>query len=158
MVEGKKKLIVILGAGVTGLSAGIRYLDNGCDVTILEKADHAGGLARTVVRGDYRLDIGPHHLFSQNEAILQEMIDLFEKDELISFSRDAKIYFHDRFLDYPLTAKNVIFNMGLKHALFTSISVVWTSLLKLFTKKRREANFKEWATTNFGSYLYGIFL
>jgi len=158
MVEGKKnKRVIILGAGVTGLSAGIRYLDNGCDVFILEKADHAGGLARTVVRGDYRLDIGPHHLFSQNEAILQEMIDLFEKDELISFSRDAKIYFHDRFLDYPLTAKNVIFNMGLKHAFFTSISVVWTSLLKLFTKKRREVNFKEWATTNFGNYLYGIF-
>ena len=111
--EKAKKRIIILGAGVTGLSAGIRFLETGCDVLILEKADQSGGLAKTVVRGDYRLDIGPHHLFSQNEAILQEMIDLFEKDELISFSRDAKIYFHDRFLDYPLTAKNVIFNMGL---------------------------------------------
>ena len=31
MVEGKKnKRVIILGAGVTGLSAGIRYLDNGC--------------------------------------------------------------------------------------------------------------------------------
>ncbi len=157
MVEGKKKRIVILGAGVTGLSAGIRYLDNGCDVTILEKADQAGGLAKTVVRGDYRLDIGPHHLFSQNEAILQEMIDLFDKDELVSFSRDAKIYFHDRFLNYPLTAKNVILHMGLKHAFFASISVVWITLVRLFSKGRKEVNFKEWATANFGNYLYDIF-
>ena len=29
--------IMILGAGVTGLSAGIRLLDSGCEVSILEK-------------------------------------------------------------------------------------------------------------------------
>jgi hypothetical protein len=43
------------------------------------------------VRGNYRLGIGPHHLFSQNDAIPQRMIDLFDKEELVSFSRDAKI-------------------------------------------------------------------
>ena len=90
MAEGKtKKRVIILGAGVTGLSAGIRFLESGYDVCILEKTDHPGGLARTVVRGNYRLDIGPHHLFSQNEAILKEIIALFEEDELVSFSRDA---------------------------------------------------------------------
>ena len=42
---------------------------------------YAGGLAKTIVRDDYRLDHGPHHLFSQNETILKEIVDLFEKDE-----------------------------------------------------------------------------
>ena len=158
MTEGNKnKRVIILGAGVTGLSAGIRLLDNGCDVCILEKADHPGGLARTVVRGNYRLDIGPHHLFSQNEAILKEIIALFEKDELVSFSRDAKIFFHDRFVDYPLTAKNVLFHMGIKHAFFGSVSYIWTAIKTLFTQTSREGNFQDWARNNFGGYLYNIF-
>ena len=36
--ENKKKRVIILGAGVTGLSAGIRFLDSGFDVHILEKS------------------------------------------------------------------------------------------------------------------------
>ena len=84
LVDGeKKKRVIILGSGVTGLSAGIRFLKSNCDVCILEKADHSGGLAKTVVRGEYRLDIGPHHLFSQNEEILQEILDLFDNNLLL---------------------------------------------------------------------------
>ena len=106
-----KKRVIILGAGATGLSAGVRLVNKGHEVCILEKADHPGGLAKTIKRGDYRLDIGPHHLFSQNETILKEIIDLFDKDELVTFNRDARLFFHDRYLDYPLTAKNVLFNI-----------------------------------------------
>jgi protoporphyrinogen oxidase len=149
--------VVILGAGVTGLSAGIRLLDSGCSVSILEKNDHTGGLAKTVVRGNYRLDIGPHHLFSQNETILKEILDLFESDELVTFSRDAKMYFHDRFLNYPLTARNVLLDMGIKHALMSSLSYLWVMIRSLFIKKNDYKNFHEWAKNNFGNYVYGIF-
>ena len=161
MAEGKtKKRVIILGAGVTGLSAGIRFLESGYDVCILEKTDHPGGLARTVVRGNYRLDIGPHHLFSQNEAILKEIIALFEEDELVSFSRDAKIFFHDRFLNYPLTAKNILLHMGLKHAIFGSLSYIWTAtghFKNLLITAPDEDTFQHWARNNFGGYLYNIF-
>ena len=158
MTEGNSNnRAIILGAGVTGLSAGIRLLDSGCDVCIIEKDDHPGGLARTLVRGNYRLDIGPHHLFSQNETILKEMIDLFEKDELISVSRDVKILFYDRFLNYPLTAKNVLLHMGLKHAFFGSMSCIWMAFGKLFFRNARKGNFQDWARGNFGRYLYNIF-
>ena len=158
MTEGNaNNRVVILGAGVTGLSAGIRLLDSGCEVSILEKNEHPGGLAKTVVRGNYRLDIGPHHLFSQNETILKEILDLFESDELVSFSRDAKLYFHDRFLNYPLTAKNVLLDMGVKHAFFSSTSYAWMVFKRLFIKNNKYSSFHEWARSNFGSYVYGIF-
>ena len=148
--------VVILGAGVTGLSAGIRLLDSGCSVSILEKNDHTGGLAKTVVRGNYRLDIGPHHLFSQNETILKEILDLFESDELVTFSRDAKMYFHDRFLNYPLTAKNVLLDMGIKHAFLSSLSYLWVVIRSLFVKKNDYKNFHEWAKNNFGNIFFEI--
>jgi protoporphyrinogen oxidase len=155
--EIPKKRIIILGAGVTGLSAGVRFLDNGCDVCILEKAEQTGGLAKTVIRGNYRLDIGPHHLFSQNETILKEILDLFEEDELVQFSRDAKIYFHDRFLNYPLTAKNVLLQMGLAHAFWASLSFGWMTVKKLFIRNKVDLSFQDWASKNFGNYLYDIF-
>jgi protoporphyrinogen oxidase len=160
LVDGeKKKRVIILGAGVTGLSAGIRLLKSNCDVCILEKSDHSGGLAKTIVRGEYRLDIGPHHLFSQNEKILQEILDLFDKEELVSFKRDAKLLFNDRFLNYPLTAKNVLLQMGLKHAIFGAISYLWsaTGLYPELYENSEEVSFQDWARANFGGYLYGIF-
>lgn len=155
--KNTKSNVVILGAGATGLSAGLRFANRGYEVLILEKAEHAGGLAKTITRGDYRLDIGPHHLFSQNEAILKEIIDLFEKDELTVFNRDARLYFHDRYLDYPLTAKNVLFHMGFKNAFLSSTSYIWTVVKRLFVKQKNEETFTTWIQNNFGSYLYKIF-
>ncbi len=51
MIKGNNKIkVIILGAGVTGLSAGIRCLEAGCDVCLIEKAKQGGGLAKTIVR------------------------------------------------------------------------------------------------------------
>jgi protoporphyrinogen oxidase len=152
-----KKQVIILGAGATGLSAGLRFIDRGHDVIILEKAEHPGGLAKTITRGEYRLDIGPHHLFSQNEEILKEIISLFREDELAIFNRDARLYFHDRYLDYPLTAQNVLFHMGFKNAFMCSTSYIWTVVKRLFVKQKYEETFTTWIQNNFGNYLYKIF-
>jgi len=154
---GVNSRVIILGAGVTGLSAGIRLLDNGCEVSILEKADHPGGLARTVERGNYRLDIGPHHLFSQNETILKEILDLFESNELVSTTRDAKMFFHDRILNYPLTAKTVLLDMGIKHSFLGATSYAWMMLRSLFVSSKVEENFQDLASHSFGNYMYDIF-
>jgi phytoene dehydrogenase-like protein len=44
--------VVVVGAGLAGLSAATRLADAGCDVHVLEAAEHAGGrLATTVVDG-----------------------------------------------------------------------------------------------------------
>ena len=155
--ENKKKRVIIFGAGVTGLSAGIRFLDSGFDVCILEKSMYAGGLAKTIVREGYRLDLGPHHLFSQNETILKEIVGLFGKDELVSVSRDVKLLFHDRYLKYPLTARGVLLHMGLKHAFFGSLSYIWMAFRRLLFRNIKDDNFHDWAKNNFGGYLFEIF-
>ena len=149
--------IMILGAGVTGLSAGVRFLENGYDVCIIEKAEHVGGLAKTIVRGNYLLDLGPHHLYSKNESTLNDMLDLFEDDEIVPISLEAKILFYDRFLDYPLTARSVLSQMGLKHAVLGSISYIAMGLRNLFGLRLKEDNFKAWARNNFGNYMFNIF-
>jgi len=158
MAEEKTNIkIIILGAGITGLSAGVRFLESGCDVCLVEKAEHVGGLAKTVVRGNYRMDIGPHHLASKNETILGEILELFEEDELVPVSHRAKILFDERFLDYPLTARSVLSQMGLKNALLGSLSYMAMGLRNFFGLSFKEDNFKAWIKNHYGDYLYSIF-
>ncbi len=119
MAEEKTNIkVIILGAGVTGLSAGIRFLENGCEVCIVEKTEHVGGLARTVVRGNYLLDLGPHHIYSKNESILKEMLDLFEKDEIVPISLHVKMLFHDRFVDYSAYSEDNFVANGAEACIF----------------------------------------
>ncbi|MHA1974265.1 MAG: phytoene desaturase family protein [Candidatus Hodarchaeales archaeon] len=57
-----KKKVAIIGAGISGLSAGCYGQMNGYECTIFEQNDHAGGLAATWKRKDYIIDGGVHFL------------------------------------------------------------------------------------------------
>ena len=135
----------------------MKLLEHGHSVLILEKSKSIGGLAKTEVQGNYRLDIGPHFITSQNNDVLHEILDLFDPEELITFSRHAKMLFDDRYLDYPLTAKNVFTQMGLRHALLGSVSYLSTVVRKIIFPNERLLTFEDWAKRNFGNYLYKIF-
>lgn len=56
----RKRTAIVIGAGVGGLSAGLRLIADGWDVTILERASAPGGKLRTVqFAGGPRIDAGP---------------------------------------------------------------------------------------------------
>ena len=50
---------VVIGAGLGGLSAAIRLLAQGYDVTVLERREKPGGRAYQLVDGGYTFDMGP---------------------------------------------------------------------------------------------------
>ncbi len=50
---------VVIGAGLGGLAAAIRLLDQGYDVTVLERRAGLGGRAYQLVDGGYTFDMGP---------------------------------------------------------------------------------------------------
>lgn len=56
--DGNGKRVVIIGAGIAGLTAGYELLKAKYDVTILEAKPHAGGRSFTVRRGDVIHQIG----------------------------------------------------------------------------------------------------
>ncbi len=76
-----QKSAIIVGAGVGGLTAGLRLLAAGWDVTILERAALPGGKLRTVNFGDGpRIDAGPtvftmRWIFDRLFAEFDETID-----------------------------------------------------------------------------------
>jgi phytoene desaturase len=58
-VDGSTDRVVIVGAGLAGLSAALHLAGRGCSVTVVERGAHPGGrVGRADVAG-YRLDCGP---------------------------------------------------------------------------------------------------
>jgi phytoene desaturase len=58
-VPGPTDRVVVVGAGLAGLSAALRLAGAGRTVTVCEQAEGPGGLAGRVEAGGYRLDTGP---------------------------------------------------------------------------------------------------
>lgn len=55
----KKKDVLIIGAGLSGLSSAALLAHRGYNVTLLEKHTTPGGVARSAQMGDYTFDMGP---------------------------------------------------------------------------------------------------
>ena len=68
--------IGIIGAGAAGLAAAFDLTQKGHDVTVYESAPFVGGQASTIPVGGSSLERGYHHLFTNDEAILDLMEDL----------------------------------------------------------------------------------
>jgi phytoene desaturase len=58
-VPGRTNSVVIIGAGLGGLSAALRLAGSGRQVTILERASVPGGRAGRLELGGYKFDTGP---------------------------------------------------------------------------------------------------
>ena len=58
-VEGKTDHVVVVGAGLSGLSAALQLAGRGRTVTVVERADVPGGLVGRADIGGYQLDTGP---------------------------------------------------------------------------------------------------
>ena len=94
--------IVIVGAGPCGLACGrelarLRHRD----WRILERSDHAGGLASSVVdREGFTWDLGGHVVFShygEFDALLAEAMG----DDVCQHDRSSYVRFDDRWIPYP---------------------------------------------------------
>src|SRR4051812_33671973 len=76
-----KKKIVIIGAGIAGLSAAVYALKCGYEVEVLEMHDMAGGLAMNWRRGPYTFETCLHWLIGSKPGgefnqVWKELVDL----------------------------------------------------------------------------------
>ena len=58
-VNGKTDRVVIVGAGLSGLSAALQLAGRGRAVTVVERGEHPGGRVGRADIGGYRIDTGP---------------------------------------------------------------------------------------------------
>jgi len=61
--------MVILGAGIAGLTTAWRLHQAGIPVTILEQSSHAGGCIRTMRESGYTLELGPNTFLNSSKEL-----------------------------------------------------------------------------------------
>ncbi|MFH1107114.1 MAG: FAD-dependent oxidoreductase, partial [Candidatus Micrarchaeota archaeon] len=147
-----KRTAVVLGAGVTGLATAWKLADAGVDVTVLEKNPYLGGLSTTFVHGEYRLDLGPHKIYTQLDDVLAELQGLLGGD-LLTIPKRSRIYMLGRYFDYPFKPVELMTGVNpLKAAGFGLSYAIAAARNKL--RKPRDLTYEEYVVNRFGRKIY----
>lgn len=152
------KHVIVLGGGVSGLSAAWKLAKNGVSIDVLEANSCVGGLARTERQNGYCIDIGPHSFFSDEEWVVPAILDLLDYT-LEPMPRTVKFFYKNKYLDYPLTAQGVLLQMGLLSGLRMALSYLKEKLLPRYSSTLGTAKetVEDWAISSFGEHLYRSF-
>jgi protoporphyrinogen oxidase len=150
-----KNDVLILGGGLTGLSAGYVLARNDFPVTLYEADSAVGGIAKTIEHHGFRFDLGGHRFFTQNPRI-----DFFVKDlldgELITVPRRSKILLRGRYFDYPLKPLGAAFGIGIPTTL-RILSDYGIELMKRIFKDPESVSLEDWVVAHFGRAMFSIF-
>ena len=146
---------VLLGGGLTGLSAGYVLTRAGIRAKVIEADAAVGGLSKTIYHNGFRFDLGGHRFFTTDEKLNRFVHDLMQ-DELITVSRSSKIFMRDTFFDYPLRPANAFFGLGI----LTSLSIVadfGIEKCRGFFRQKDSVSLEDWVIRNFGRTMFDIY-
>lgn len=148
--------VVIIGAGPAGLTAAYELTKREVHPHVLEAASQVGGISRTEIYKGYRFDIGGHRFFTKVDVVNQLWQEVLG-DEFIQVPRLSRIYYQNKFYDYPLSIYTTLLNLGMIES-----ALILMSYLKAKVKGKLQPNiepetFEEWVTDCFGGRLYRTF-
>ena len=121
---------------------------------IVEGDDVVGGISRTVVRDDWRFDIGGHRFFTKVPEVEELWDDLLPGDELMRRPRLSRIYYDGKFFDYPLNpCERAVATSAPSSRRAACSSYLWAHV----RPGQDEDNFEGWVSSRFGRRLYRMF-
>jgi len=94
-------VIVILGAGIAGLSAAFHL--KGKEYEVFEREGEVGGLCRSATQDGFTFDY-TGHLLHLSHAYTQKLLDDLLPDLLIRHQRNSAIYVQGRYVPFPFQA------------------------------------------------------
>jgi protoporphyrinogen oxidase len=159
VTEPETQDVLILGAGLAGLSAGYKLARLGKRVVVLEADPKVGGLAGSgtfhTQWGEFDYDNGPHR-FHTGETHLNEEVLALLGDDVVEANRLSRIFLFGKFFNYPLHGPNVIRNLPKTVLVKAFLDYLAVKVKSLF-KKTPDSNFENWVVNRFGRTLYKIF-
>src|SRR5258708_7638236 len=103
--------VLVRGGGPAGLTAGYLIAKAGRPVVVLEAEEQVGGLAKTVEIDGYRFDLGGHRFFTKSIEVDMLWHEILGEEFLLR-PRMSRIYWNNRYLDYPLPGPAVVRKPG----------------------------------------------
>jgi len=140
-----KKRIIILGAGLAGLSAAWHLQKKGIECLIFEKEPEVGGLCRSKNIGGFTFDYDGHTLHFKHHYTFNLVKGLL-KTNLTEHLKSSWIYSHGRYTPYPFQANL----FGLPAAIIKECLVGYIDALKNGHPKNN-GNFLDWINKTFGT-------
>ena len=147
-----KESVIIIGAGPAGLTAAYQLIKLGHPVTLIESTNQVGGMSRSLEMFGQIVDCGPHRFFT-SDKIVNDFFQEIVGDNFTVVNRLTRIYYRNRFFDYPLKIGNVIRNISIFELAHILFSYFW---IRVFPNKSIKT-FEEWVTNKFGEKLFGMF-
>jgi protoporphyrinogen oxidase len=152
MATENPQTTLVLGGGPAGLTAGYLLGKAGRDVVVLEAEDQVGGLAKTVEVDGYRFDLGGHRFFTKSvevDTLWHEVLG----EEFLLRPRMSRIFWNNRFLDYPLRGPDVIKKLGP-----IELARCMASYLRAAARRDKVDNsLEDWVSNRFGRRLFELF-
>ena len=99
--------VTILGGGLCGLMTAWKLQEAGIQTLVLEAQAEVGGLAKSLTWQGFRFDVGPHHYMARDPLLLDEIKSLMGGSYQVPL-RQARVWFQDRWIAYPLTTRSLV--------------------------------------------------
>ena len=147
-----EKQVVIIGAGPAGLTAAYELAKLNLHPIVLEKGERVGGLARTEDYKGFLFDMGGHRFFTKVEEVNKLWRRLLGEN-FLRRPRLSRIYYNQKFFDYPLKPLNALAGLGLWESLLIALSYIKWRLRPY----PQEETFEQWVTNRFGKRLFQTF-
>ncbi len=144
-------MVLIVGAGITGLTIAYLLAQAGIRVLVLEKEKRVGGLAKSFRYGDFTFDIGPHRFYTHNQRVLAFIREVLG-DEGKILERRTAVHFGNRYYSWPLQPQ-ALFKLPLPITLRAARDVI----TQRFKGKGPERSFRDYILHQYGSTLYEVF-
>lgn len=174
--------VIIIGAGPAGLTAAYQLLKNTeIKPIIIEESEFIGGISRTAVYKNNRMDLGGHRFFTKNKQVMNIWKELMpiqghpskddiilnkkleleengpnpEEDEkvLLKRSRTSRIFYLRNFFNYPITLSfETFYNMGVSRTIKAGLGYIKACMIK-----RKELSLEDFYINRFGQPLYEMF-
>jgi len=140
--------IVVLGAGLAGLTFALEATRRGHEVTVVEE-EKPGGLLVSVAKDGYTVDLGGSHIiFSRDREKLEFLLDIAGRDNLIKHRRDTRIYYNGSYVKYPF--ENGAYMLPPQERFEILKGVVEAYVKRMCGDYTEPKNFEEWIYSVFG--------
>ena len=152
MTHDTSQTTLVLGGGPAGLTAGYLLGQANRSALVFEADDQVGGIAKTVERDGYRFDLGGHRFFTKSievDTLWHEVLG----DEFLRRPRMSRIYWNNRYLDYPLRGPDVIRKLGP-----VELARCMGSYARAAVRRDKvDDSLEDWVSNRFGRRLFELF-